>query len=58
METFEIPNIGNYYGGLHVAEFNGSYYWCIENYDSDLSDIRQYTEIPLELYKELLKLKP
>lgn len=33
-----IGKIGNYYGGLHVTEHNGKYYWCIENYDTALSD--------------------
>ena len=51
----EIGNIGNYYGGLHVKEENGKYYWIIENYCTDFSDITEWEEISKNLYLELLR---
>ncbi len=50
-----IGEIGNYYGGLHIQEYEGKYYWIIENYDTDFSDLNEWDEIPRELYSELLK---
>ena len=53
MET--IGGIGNYYGGLYVKEENGKYYWIIENYNTDFSDITEWEEISKNLYLELLR---
>lgn len=55
MKRFSVPDIGNYYGGLELAENDEKYYWCIENYDTDLGNIRHYQEIPESLYRELIK---
>ena len=49
-----IKKIGNYYGGLLIMEFDNTYYWIIENYDTDFLDITGWTEIPKSLYYELL----
>jgi hypothetical protein len=49
-----IKEIGNYYGGLWIMEFDNAYYWIIENHDTDFSDITEWTEIPKSLYDELL----
>lgn len=54
-EIQEIGEIGNYYGGLSVTQRNGKYYWIIENYDTDFSQIDRWEEISFELYNELLK---
>ena len=50
-----IKNLGNYYGGLEVKEESGKYYWLIENYDTDFSDLEECSEIPKTLYDELVK---
>ena len=42
-------NIGNYYGGLKIAELDGKFYWGIENYDGT-----HYEEIDESLFRELL----
>jgi hypothetical protein len=44
-----IGKIENYYGGLHVKEEDGKYYWSIENYDG-----HNYKEIPKYLYDSLM----
>ena len=49
-----IKEIGNYYGGLFITEVDEKYYWIIENYDTDFSDMTEWTEIPKSLYDELL----
>ncbi len=49
-----IKDLGNYYGGLNVQEKDGKYYWIIENYDTDFSDINEWHEISKVLYLELL----
>jgi hypothetical protein len=54
MERKEIGNIGNYYGGLNVMEFEGKYYWCIEDYNTDLGDLEDWDEIDKELYDSLI----
>lgn len=53
----EIGRINNYYGGLIVKEDNGKYYWIIQNWDTDFSNLSEWEEITKELYKELLKHK-
>ena len=55
METIGIGNIGNYYGGLHIAKDDDKFYWLIENYDTDFSDRSEFEEIPESLYNELIK---
>ena len=46
--TRQIGGIGNFYGCLVVAEYNGKYYWSIPNYDGC-----DFEEIPKSLYDEL-----
>tara|TARA_R110002051_G_scaffold308116_1_gene379521 strand:+ start:18024 stop:18206 length:183 start_codon:yes stop_codon:yes gene_type:complete len=50
-----IKGVGNYYGGIYVKEQSGKYYWIIENYDTDFSELTNWTEIRKSLYDELLK---
>ena len=51
----EMPDIGNYYGGLQVWEADGKFFWCIEDWDSyQVSHTEMGVEIPESLYKELL----
>lgn len=45
-----IGEIGNYYGGLHVKEEGGKFYWGVENWDGTW-----WEEIPESLYRELIK---
>lgn len=54
----QIGNIGNYYGGLSIKTENGKFYWIIENYDTDMEDISDWSEISEDLYNELLKHVP
>lgn len=54
MEYKAIGEIGNYYGGLFVMEYEGKYYWCIENYDTDFEDLEDWDEIDKELYDSLI----
>ncbi len=56
MEFKEVGNIGNYYGGLNVGKHNGKYYWCIENYTTDLADPKDdsWQEITKQAYDFLL----
>jgi len=49
-----IKYIGNYYGGLSFTEKDGKFYWIIENYDTHMDNIDEWSEIPESLYKELL----
>jgi hypothetical protein len=55
IETTGIGKIGNYYGGLIVAKHQSKFYWIIEDYDTDLQDLKEYEEIPESLYNELIK---
>jgi len=55
MNKTEIFSIGNYYGGLNVMEFNGKFYWCIENYDTDFEKLEYWNEITEELYVSIIK---
>ncbi len=54
VETKHIGSIGNYYGGLHITELNGKYYWIIENYDTNFDKIEDWEEIDKELYDSLI----
>ena len=54
MENKGIGNICNYYGGLNVMEYDGKYYWCIENYDTVFEDLEYWDEIDKELYESLI----
>ena len=49
----QIGEIGNYYGGLHVNEVEGKYFWAIENCDG--FEESSWQEIPKPLYDELIK---
>jgi len=49
-----IGNIGNYYGRLFICKHGRKYYWIIENYNTDFSDILEWEEIPKELYDSLM----
>ncbi len=55
MDRTEIFSIRNYYGGLNVMEFNGKFYWCIENYNTDFEDLEHWDEITKELYDSIIK---
>jgi hypothetical protein len=46
-----IGDVCNYYGGLHVKEQNGKYYWGIENWDGDFG----WIEIPKQLFDALIQ---
>lgn len=52
----QVGNIGNFYGGLHVSEKDGKFYWMIQDWHGDV-EIGQGEEIPETLYRELLKQK-
>ena len=54
MEQKSIGTVGNYYGGLHVMEKDGKYYWVIENYSTDFSDLSDWEECDKELYDALV----
>lgn len=54
-ESRSVGDIGNYYGGLWVAEHEGRYWWMIENYDAFPGDFKFYDEIPKYLYDALVK---
>jgi len=43
-----VGKVWNYYGGLHVAEVDGAYFWAIENHDGYDPE-----EITKELYLAL-----
>ena len=47
-KTMPVGSIGNYYGGLHIAEKEGKFYWGIENYDGTY-----WEEIPESLYSSI-----
>lgn len=32
-EQYEIGNVGNYYGGLHVKKDGDVYFWSVEDWD-------------------------
>lgn len=55
MEKIQIGEIGNYYGGLFITQYDSKYYWIIENYNTDFTDISEWEEISEELYYALLK---
>lgn len=56
-KTIAVSSIGNYYGGLHILEHEGKYYWIIENFDTNFDDLDQYEEITKELYDAIIKNK-
>lgn len=45
MENEIIIGIGNYYGGLHISEVAGKFYFIIENYDTDFDELGEWQEI-------------
>ena len=47
-----IGAVSNYYGGLHVAEQDGKFFWGIENYTGIDPGAE---EIPERLYRELIR---
>jgi hypothetical protein len=55
-----VGHIGNYYGGLFVAEKDGKFYWMIENWDRPPAEIDPagQDEIPADLYQSLRNYKP
>jgi hypothetical protein len=57
IEPISIGTIGNYCGGLFVAEHGGKYYWIIENGDgpTDFDNIKEYEEIDQQLFESLLR---
>jgi hypothetical protein len=57
-QHYKIGGIGNYYGGLHIMEHDGRYFWLIENYDTEFSDLSNWTEINKELYDSLIRSFP
>lgn len=50
-----IDSIGNCYGGLVVMELEGKYYWCIENYDTDLDNLDEWEQISKKLYCSIIE---
>jgi len=55
--TTQIGDIGNYYGGLHVFERDGKFYWTIEDWNGISFDDYDIQEISESLYNELIKMK-
>jgi len=49
-----IKGPGNYYGGIYVTEFEGKFYWLIENYDTDFENPEEWEEITKELFDSLI----
>jgi len=56
-KKIDIHGIGNTYGGIYALEYNGAYYWIIEDYDTDFENIDEWCEIPKSLFDELLSYK-
>ena len=54
MERTVIDLIGNYYGYLNVMTLDGKFYWCIENYNTDLENLEDWEEINEELYNSII----
>lgn len=50
-----IGYVSNYYGGLHILEHEGRFYWVIENYDTDFRDLEDWEEIDEQLYRALVE---
>lgn len=49
----KVGGIGNYYGGLNIAEINGKFYWAIEDYSVfDVEEIPQYLFATLSRFIE------
>lgn len=46
----DIDGVGNYYGGLSIAEAEGNYWWTIEDWDG-----QKWEPIPKYLYDALNK---
>jgi len=46
---------GHFDSSLVIKEEGGSYYWIIHNLDIDLFDLNNWSEIPENLFIELLK---
>ena len=49
-KDMQIGTIGNHYGHLEAKEEDGSYWWCIENWNG-----HYWEEIPKYLYDALIK---
>ncbi|UTG62438.1 hypothetical protein J2O09_05640 [Elizabethkingia anophelis] len=55
MENIErISDIGSTYGSLLIGTYNGKFYWIIEDYDTDLNSVGEWTEISELLYNTIL----
>jgi hypothetical protein len=54
-KTRTIGHIGNYYGDLRVTEYEGKYFWVIEDRNYCPTDISKWEEISKELYDLLIK---
>ncbi|MCT4228683.1 hypothetical protein HZP39_04110 [Elizabethkingia anophelis] len=55
MENIErISDIGNTYGSLLIGTYNGKFYWIIEDYNTDLNSVGEWTEISELLYNTIL----
>lgn len=51
-----VGGIGNYYGGLNIAEVNGKFYWSIENHDGYyVEEIPKYLFVALNNYNDSLE---
>ncbi len=46
----EVTGIVNTYGGLHLLDYDGRYFWAIGDYDGFYWD-----EIPKSLYDEIIQ---
>jgi hypothetical protein len=51
--AYAVGEIGNYYGGLYIAQYDNKYYWIIENYDTSFKNINEWDEIGEGLYDML-----
>ena len=54
MAQKSIGTIGNYYGGLHVREKEGKYYWVIQDWSTELENLDDWEECDKELYDALI----
>lgn len=50
-----IIGIGNYNRGLWVLEYEGNYYWIIENFSTDFESIDEWGKIDKSLYDKLIE---
>lgn len=53
-QHISIGKMINYYGGVYVMEYEGKFYWIIQDCDTDFSKIEEWEEITEGMFNEMV----